>query len=119
MFDYYEFDESQWQYRPLEFDIEFRHFELAAGVLSPEQELWMQDKLLYFVPDNFEEALSMKVATEEVLVAAQRLQQRPDLIAWLPQVRSMQLDQIEAHNQRLDRARAVLIALGDYASEIK
>jgi hypothetical protein len=79
----------------------------------------MQDQLLYFTPDNFKDASSMKVSSEEVLAAAQRLQQRPELIAWLPQVRGMQLDQISVHKQRLDRARAALIALNDYAGEIR
>lgn len=119
MFDYYGFDESQWQYRPLQLDTEFRHFVLSAGVLSQEQALWMQDQLLYFTPDNFKDASSMKVSSEEVLAAAQRFQQRPELIAWLPQVRGMQLDQISVHKQRLDRARAALIALNDYAGEIR
>jgi hypothetical protein len=32
MFDYYGFDESQHQFRPIQIDTEFRHFELAAGV---------------------------------------------------------------------------------------
>lgn len=32
--DYYRFDESQLQYRPLQFSVEFHHFKLANGVRS-------------------------------------------------------------------------------------
>jgi hypothetical protein len=53
-----------------------------------------------------------------ILEAAQRLQDRPEFIAWLPYVRQMQLEQIEVHGMRLERASAVLQLLREYAVEI-
>ena len=118
LFDYYGFDESQRQYRPLEFMTESRHFQLAAGILSIEQEVLMQDNWLYFRPNNIDAAREFEPDPEAVAAAADRLRQRPEFIAWLPYSRSMQLDQIDVHRDRLGRARSVLRALEDYAREI-
>lgn len=118
MFDYYGFDESQRQFRPLQLDTEFRHFELAAGVLSHEQEVFIQDNWSMFKPDDFATAKAGRYQNANVLAAAARLQARPEFIAWLPYVRDMQLEQIAVHNMRLDRARSVLETLNDYAQKI-
>lgn len=117
LFEYYGFDEEQRQYRPLQFETESRHFALAAGILSPAQEVFLQDTWLFFRPDNMEEVRAKKLDTEEVLATAQRLQQRSDLVAWMPYVRSMQLEQIGVHEARLRRARDALEALHAYAGE--
>jgi len=119
MFDYYGFDESQRQFRPLQLDTEFRHFELAAGVLSHEQEVFIQDTWRLFTPDDFAAARASQNENEDVLAAAKRLQARPEFIAWLPYVRDMQMEQIEVHEMRLDRARGVLDTLHDYAQKIQ
>ncbi len=119
MFDYYGFDESQRQFRPLQLDTEFRHLELAAGVLSHEQEVFIQDNWRMFNPDDFATAKAGKHKNTNVLAAAERLQARPEFIAWLPYVRDMQLEQIAVHKMRLDRARGVLETLTDYAQKIQ
>jgi hypothetical protein len=119
MFDYYGFDEEERQFRPLQLATEARHFELAAGVLSNEQEVFMQDAWLFFRPHNFDAAKSAKTDDAGVAEAAMRLQGRPQLVAWLPYVRSLQLDQLEAHNSRLGRAHKALEALSNYAREIQ
>ena len=54
-----------------------------------------------------------------IIETAQRLQDRPEFVAWLPYVRDMQLEQIDAHGTRLERARNVLQLLQDYAAEIR
>ena len=119
MFDYYGFDESQSQFRPLQIQTESRHFELAAGVLSQEQEVFMQDNWRVFRPDNFKTARASQPENANVLATAKRLRNRPRFVAWLPYVRSMQLEQIEMHGARLDRAHVTLEALNDYAKEIR
>ena len=58
------------------------------------------------------------VSSYAVLAAAKRLQARPELIAWLPYVRDLQLEQIDIHSKRLDRADNVLKALNEYARNI-
>ena len=118
LFSYYGYDESQWQYRPLQFSTEFRHFELSAGILTMEQEIYMQDNWLFIRPDNIAEARKARPDVSEVIAAAERLQNRPELVAWLPTVRSMQLEQIAVHEDRKRLAQHALDTLQNYASEI-
>lgn len=119
LFDYYDFDNAQRQYRPLQFLTESRHFELAAGVLSNEQAAYIQDKWLYFRPNEIAEVRNTDVSVGGIADAALRLQARTDLVAWFPYVRSMQLEQIQVHEARLRRAKAVLDSLTQYADEIR
>ena len=88
-------------------------------MLSHEQDVFIQDTWRIFSPDNFETAKASQPETANVLAAAKRLQERPQLVAWMPYVRSMQLEQIEVHSTRLDRARVALETLNDYAQEIR
>jgi hypothetical protein len=118
LFDYYGFDASQRQYRPLQFDTEHRHFQLGAGILSLEQERYIQQHWLFFRPGEMEGPRNDHPEVSGVLEAAMRLQNRPEFIAWLPYVRQMQLEQIEVHTMRLERAGAVLQALQGYGAEI-
>ncbi|MFT5140113.1 MAG: hypothetical protein ACI9H8_002042 [Lysobacterales bacterium] len=111
LYDYYAYDETQRQYRPLEFTTEFRHFELVAGVLNYDQVRLVQDEILYISPRRIEEARALEVDTVEVLLAAKRLAERPQVRDWLPQIRRMQLEQIDVHRKRLERAEAVLTIL--------
>jgi hypothetical protein len=111
LFEYYGYDEEQRQYRPLQFATESRHFELAAGILSVEQSRYIQDHFLYFRPHTIEAAKAAEFDRSEVAATVKRLRERPELVAWLPQVRGLQLEQIVVHGNRLDRAREVLSAL--------
>ena len=119
MFDYYGFDESQQQFRPLQIDTEFHHFKLAAGVLSHEQEVFIQDNWRLFGPDDIAKARTSQRENVDVLAAAMRMQERQELIDWLPYVRDMQLEQISIHGKRLDRARVALETLNGYARKIR
>ena len=73
LYDYYGYDENQLQYRPLQFSVEHRHFELAAGVLSHEQEVFMQDNYRLFNPDKIGEIESVQPDLAKVTAAAERL----------------------------------------------
>ena len=114
LFEYYNFDQEQRQFRPLQFMTESRHFELAAGVLDREQVMFVQDNYLFFRPAEIDEVKELEFDRDGVRQAAARLAERADLIAWLPYVRSMQLEQIEVHRMRLDRARKALEVLQEY-----
>jgi len=118
LLSYYGLDAEQRQYRPLQLDTEHRHFELAAGILSLEQERYIQEHWLFFPPDEMDGPRSESPEVSGILEAATRLQNRPTFIAWLPYVRQMQLEQIDVHTMRLDRAEGVLGSLRDYAAEI-
>lgn len=111
MYDYYGHDLAQRQYRPLQLATEHRHFELVAGVLSHEQEVYVQDTLKFFDPYDMDNIENGQSDLEQVKAAAKRLAERPDLIAWLPQVRHLQVEQMSVHQNRLSKAQAVLDAL--------
>jgi hypothetical protein len=111
LYDYYGFDQSQRQFRPIQFSTEHRHFELAAGVLSHAQEVFAQDALGFFDPRDMDSVENIETDLEQVRAAAQRFAERPELIAWLPQVRHLQIEQMKVHQYRLDRGKTVLDAL--------
>jgi len=111
LYDYYGYDQAQRQFRPLQFATEHRHFELVAGVLSHEQEVYVQDTLKFFDPYDMDNIENGQSDLEQVKAAAKRLAERPDLIAWLPQVRHLQVEQMSVHQNRLSKAQAVLDAL--------
>lgn len=115
LYDYYGYDQSQRQFRPLQFSTEHRHFELAAGVLSHEQEVFSQDTLGFFIPGEIDEIEKGQLDLAQVRAAAQRFSERPELIAWLPQVRHLQIEQMSVHQSRLDRGKTVLDVLNRYA----
>jgi hypothetical protein len=118
LFEYYGYDAAQRQFRPLEFATEHRHFELSAGILSLEQSRYMQEHWLMLDPANVDAARGDQPPVSGILEAAERLQHRPELVAWLPYVRDLQLEQIDAHGSRLERARKLLGMLHDYAAGI-
>lgn len=97
LFEYYGYDEDQRQYRPLQFATESRHFELAAGILSFEQSTYVQDHFLFFRTLNIETARKAEFDRAEVAATTKRLRERLELVDWLPQVSSMQLEQIQVH----------------------
>ncbi len=113
--DYYRFDETQLQYRPLEFSVEFHYFELANGVLSNRQVRFLQDRWPLVTPDNLEEVRNTDPGDpDEIMAAAERLRNKPELVGWLNRIRLMQLDQMQMHEMRIELAHTVLDALKNY-----
>jgi len=117
--DYYRFDQSQWQYRPLQFSVEFHHFKLASGVRSNKQVKFLQDKWLLVSPDELEEvANTITDDPQEILLAAKRLRDNPELVSWLTQLREMQMEQMLISNIRLKKSKAILDELNKYISTL-
>lgn len=118
LYDYHDYDQTQWQYRPLQFDTEFRHFTLAAGVVSDAQSRALQDAFLFAHPGNIEEVRAASIGAAGLEEAIERFRARPDLHAWLHQVREMQKEAILVHGRRLERAQALLAALTAYRAKL-
>ena len=118
IYDYYEFGRHQAHFRSLYLSNEFRHWELAAGVLSPAQAQWLQDNRIFALPANVALLRKTKQDTEEIMAAADRLVADQDLVDWLPQVREMQTYLIWTLERQVERAADVLDVLRDYADEI-
>ena len=111
LFEYYRYDEAMRQYLNLQHMTEVRHFELAAGVLTNEQYVWMQDEIGYSSLD-VNKGLEFSAAQLDGLVeAAYRLQGSMEFVAWLPEGRGMQLELMDTHRSRLSRAEALLASL--------
>jgi len=70
LYDYYGFDQSQRQFRPIQFSTEHRHFELVAGVLSHEQEVFVQDTLRILNPDDMEDIENAQLDSAQIQAAA-------------------------------------------------
>jgi len=118
LFGYYDFDQDQNQYRPLQFLTESRHFELAAGILSYDQARLVQDTWYVVVPgelDNFDDS---HLKPDEVRATVQRFVERDALIDWLPEMRHLQNEQLLVNEDRLARARSVLVLLRDYSEDL-
>lgn len=77
---YYSYDESQRQFISLNLMIEFRYFELSAGIVIIDQYRLVQDRWFIVTPKNLAEL-------EDV---------EPDR---LPKLRGLQADQIKAHQR--------------------
>lgn len=118
LFSYYDFDQDQKQYRPLQFLSESRHFELAAGILSHDQARLVQDTWAVVQPgelDNVDESL---LKPDEVQATVRRFLENEALIAWLPEMRNLQVEQLSVNEIRLANARTVLKLLRDYAESL-
>ena len=118
LYDYYEFDRHQANFRSLYLSNEFRHWELVAGVLSPAQTQWLQDNRVFALPSNVALLRKTKQDTEEVMATADRLVADQDLVDWLPHVREMQTYLIWSLERQVERADDVLDVLRYYADEI-
>ena len=70
-------------------------------------------------PDEIADVNQSSADMDEVAGAVERFRARPDLVAWLPNIRDLQLEQILVHEQRQTRAQSVLDALNDYRIEME
>ena len=108
LFEYYRYDEGQRQYQSLQLMTEIRHFEFAAKILSVEQHVWVQDNYYLFGPRTVTDVRYPAADIPGVVEAARRLQNTPDFVAWLPEVRGIQLEFTHTHSDRLRLAETLL-----------
>jgi hypothetical protein len=116
--DYYGYEANQRQFQEIWFQWQFRHLELAAGVVSHDQENYIQDTWLYFGPDNIEEVREATMDGDALQASVERFLERQELIDWLPQMRAMQILQIKRNESMLEKAEAVLSELQAYRESI-
>jgi hypothetical protein len=111
LFEYYRYDEAQRQYLNLQHMTEVRHFELAAGILTNEQYVWMQDEMGYSSLGVNTNLQFTDAQLDGLVEAANRLRGSLEFVAWLPEGRGMQLELMDTHRSRLSRAEALLATL--------
>ena len=117
LFEYYRFDEGQRQYQSLQLMTEIRHFEFAAGVLSKEQRVWVQDNYYVFNPGSATDLKYPESDIDAVVDAARRLQASPDFVAWLPEARGLQIELTGINEMRLRGAESLLAILKSSESD--
>jgi hypothetical protein len=108
LFDYYRFDNDERQYQALQLMQEFRHFELAAGILTNRQLRRMHDEWFIVSAAELAAVKDDPVDESQVLQAANRLQEDSEFVAWLPIAYEMQRELIGSNQERLDRANELL-----------
>ena len=111
LFEYHRYDEMMRQYQSLQLMTEFRHLELAAGVLSTEQYVWMQNEMGYVSPFTRPAITFSQQQLDGLEDAANRISATPGFLEWLPESRSMQMELIDTHNRRLEHANKLLAIL--------
>jgi len=119
LFSYYNFDQDQKQYRPLQFLSESRHFELAAGILSHDEARLVQDTLDIVQPGELDNIDRSLLTPDEIQTTVQRFLENEALIEWLPETRQLQVEQLVNNEIRLDNARNVLKLLRDYSETLE
>ncbi len=117
--DYYGYEANQRQFQEIWFQWQLRHLELAAGIVSHEQETYIQDTWLFFDPKEMEEIGNSSVDSEVLQQSVALYLERQELIDWLPQTRSMQLLQIRRNKSMLEKAEAMLSELQAYLDSIE
>jgi hypothetical protein len=118
IYEYYEYERTQSLFRSLYLSTEFRHWELAAGVLSLTQAQWLQNNRVFALPANVSLLRETKQDFEEIVATADRMIADQDLIDWLPQVREMQVFLIFSLERQAEEASDVLNVLRGYTDEI-
>jgi hypothetical protein len=119
LFSYYDFDQDQKQYRPLQFLSESRHFELAAGILSHDQARLVQDTLEIVQPGELDNIDRSLLKPDDIQATVQRFLDNEALIEWLPETRQLQVEQLVNNEIRLANARNVLKLLRDYSETLE
>jgi hypothetical protein len=110
--DYYSFDESQLQFRPLQFSVEFHFFELSNGIRTNRQINFIQDRWPMVGPEHTEQVQNTDPGDpDEIRAAAERLRNKPELVSWLTKLRELQMDQLAMHKTRIELANVVLDSL--------
>ena len=118
LYDYYGFEQTQLQFRPLQIAQEFRHFELSSGVLNHEQSRYVHNNWFVVNQDKIDEIRSLSYDLDEIQSIVERFRSRSQLVDWLSSTHELQVDQIGTQNRQLELAVTARKALFDYAEQL-
>ena len=90
----------------------------SSGVLSYQQARLIQDTWYVVAPGDLQQFDSSQLSIPEVQAAAERFRSREELLAWLPELRHLQIEQIVVNEIRLEKAKDVLNILKEYAATL-
>lgn len=119
LYAYHDYDESARQWHQLSMLGEQHYFELVAGVIDATQSRWLAGISASGLPDEQKRRLrEERLDPAPVLAALDRLKARQAAVDWLPQLTTLQLDQLGANTRRLELARNLLTALREHAATL-
>ncbi len=119
LYAYHDYDESERQWHQLSLLGEQHYFELVAGVTDAAQSRWLAETIGNAASDDRKRRLrEERLDPAPVLAALDRLKAREAAVDWLPQLRTLQEDQLGANAHRLDHARNLLAALREHAATL-
>ena len=113
LFGYYQYDETTQQWIELFLKVEFEHFRLSAGILDNDIHIWTQDYIESIGPAGASTPDIPDSLMPTVMTAAQRLSEKPELVAFLPRSRRVQIDLMKMNGQRKKLAEQILAILRD------
>ncbi len=111
LYAYYDFDQAQRQYMPLNFMTEFRQFTLAAGILDYATYTSLASEHFVVRPERLDELDDFEIDPAAFESALEKFLDNEELAAWLPKVWGIQEEQLGVHALRMEHARDLLVLL--------
>ena len=119
LYSYYSLHRNIAQYRASDLMTEHRYHELAAGVLDYEHSRFIQDTWGVIVPGKLEQFDGSGLDLSDIRPVVERFRSNADLVAWLPEIRNLQVGLINFNEWLLDEANTLQSQLGAYAKELQ
>ena len=119
LYSYYGLNRNLAQYRASQLMTEQRYHELAAGVLAYEHSRFIKDTWGVIGPDDLEQFDGSDLDLSGIDPVVERFGSNGDLMAWLPEIRSLQIELINFNEWLLDEANRLQSQLRSYAKSLE
>ena len=119
LYSYYSLHRDLAQYRASDLMTEQRYYELAAGVLDYEHSRFIKDTWGVIGPDELEQFDGSGLDLSGIHPVVERFRSNGELVAWLPEIRNLQVGLINFNEWLLDEANTLQSQLGAYAESLE
>lgn len=119
LYSYYGLSRNLAQYRASDLMTEQRYHELAAGVLAYEHSRLINDTWGVIGPNEWEQFDGLDLDLSGIQPVVERFRSNEDLVAWLPEIRNLQIGLIDFNEWLLDQANTLQSQLGAYAESLE
>jgi hypothetical protein len=119
LYSYYGLNRNIAQYRASQLMTEQRYHELAAGVLDYEHSRFIVDTWGVIGPDDLKQFDGSDLDLSGIHAVVERFRSNGDLVAWLPEIRNLQVALIDFNEWLLGEANRLQSQLGSYAEDLQ
>jgi len=119
LYTYYGLNRNIAQYRASQLMAEQRYHELAAGVLDYEHSRFIRDTWGVIGPDDLKQFDGAGLDLSGIHAVVERFRSNEDLVAWLPEIRNLQVELIDFNEWLLGEANRLQSQLGSYAENLR